>query len=92
MGLVNEAGYLYVHSRELVILNKKIKRLSKKAQKHVEKHGKAKTEEKKFKHKKKHTKTTEDIRDLMKKHNKVLGKLKAHQIAYIHALRKEHKV
>ncbi|MBT3814088.1 hypothetical protein HOE37_00805 [Candidatus Woesearchaeota archaeon] len=92
MGLVNEAGYLYVHSKELLVLNKRIKRLSKKAKKHVDKHTKAETEGARSKHKKKHTKTTEDIHSLMKKHNKVLIKLKAHQIAYIHALRKEHKV
>jgi hypothetical protein len=92
MGLVNEAGYLYVHSKELIGLNKKIKRLSKKAQKHVDKHTKAETEDVRSKHKKKHTKATEDIHSLMKKHNTVLTRLKAHQIAYIHALRKEHKV
>ena len=41
--------------------------------------------------KKKHGKATEDIVKLMKKHNKTLEHLRAHQIAFAHALRNEHK-
>ena len=92
MNLANEAAYLYVHSKELLALNKKLQRLSKKAGKHVKKHAKAKTEEKKEKHKMKHSKTTENIAKLIKKHNKILEHLRAHQIAFAHALKTEHNV
>ena len=91
MNLANEAAYLYVNAKELLALNKKLRKLSHKAEKHVKKHAKANTEEKKEKHKKKHGKATEDIVKLMKKHNKTLEHLRAHQIAFAHALRNEHK-
>ena len=79
MNLANEASYLYVNSKELLSLNREIRKLSKKAEKHINKHNKANTEEKKEKHKKKHGKATEDIVKLMKKHNKTLERLRAHQ-------------
>ena len=92
MNLTNEAGYLYVYSKKLIKLNKDLKKLSKKAHKHVHKHSKAKSEEKKLRHKVKHRKTTENIKDLMKTHNKILVRLRHDQVAYAHALKKEHKV
>jgi len=90
MGLLKEAGYVYVYSRELLSLNKKLKRLGKLAEKHKVKHGKA-PEHKNGRHKVKHTLAVRDIEKLMKKHNQVLGKLRTHYHRFAHYLRKEHK-
>ena len=90
MNLTTEASYLYVYSKELVKLNKRIKRLSRKAEKHAHKHGKASSHEKKHKHKRKHESTIGDIKSLMKKHNQALRHLKHHYLNFHHALKKEH--
>lgn len=92
LNLANEAGYLYTHSKELVRINKKLRLLSKKAEKQVNKYHKAKTEDKKHKHKKNHTKTSTTIKKLVKKHDKLITLLRHHHVAYQHALHKEHKV
>lgn len=92
MNLVKEAAYLYIHSKELIELNKKLKKLSKKAEKHISKHQKADDEAKREKHQTKHKNTTEEIKQLMKKHNKLLERIKHHHLTYTHALRKEYKV
>ena len=92
MGLTNEAAYLYVHSKDLVALTRKLKRLSKKADKHAKKHQKAETPEKKHKHQKKHTNVSNDIKKLVEKHNAVIKRLQGHQIAFAHALSKETKI
>ena len=91
MNLINEAGYLYLYSKKLVRLNKKLKRLSKKAEKHSHRHGKAKSEERKLRHKLKHRKTTDEMKNLIKKHNRVLRRIKHHYLTYSHTLKKEHK-
>ena len=92
MGLTNEAAYLYVHSKELVSLTRKLKRLSKKADKHATKHQKAQTPEDKHKHQKKHTNVSSDIKKLVEKHNTTIRKLRGHQVAFAHALGKETKI
>ncbi len=92
MSLTKEAGYIYVYSKELTKVNKQLKQLSKKAEKHAHKHGKTSDERKKLKHKKKHLDTTDEIKKLMKRHNDVLSSIKYHYRAYHHALHKEHKI
>jgi chromosome segregation ATPase len=92
MTLSNEAAYLYVYSKKLFELNKSIKKLTKKAHKHREKHSKAKSEGKKLKHRTKHFKLTKEIKELMKNHNKTLTRLKHHQVAFAHMLQNEHKI
>jgi len=89
MGLTNEAAYLYVHSKDLVALTKKLRRLSKKAEKHTKKHHKAVDSKSKEKHYKKHVKVTKRMKELIEEHNKVIKKLRAHQVAFAHALSKE---
>jgi hypothetical protein len=89
MGLVNEAAYLYVHSKQLLAVNRKMHSLSKKAAKHVEKHGKATSDTKRQKHKVKYGKVTEDLNALRKKQVKLLKKLHHHQIAFTHNLQKQ---
>lgn len=91
MSLLKEAGYIYLFSKELIKLNKKLKKLGKLAEKHKTRHEKAK-KHKKEKHKIKHALTVRDIEELMKKHNHVLGRLRTHYHRFAHYLRKEHKV
>ena len=92
MGLSNEAAYLYFYAKKLSGTDKKLRRLSKKAEKHKTKHIKASSEEKKNKHAKKHSSAKEEILKLMKKHNKLVAKIKHHHIAFSHSLHKQHKL
>ncbi|HLC90392.1 MAG TPA: hypothetical protein VJI15_01360 [Candidatus Nanoarchaeia archaeon] len=92
MSLANEAAYLYVYAKKLLNVNKKMKRLSHKAQKHQEKHIKATTEKDKLKHHQKFSSTTTTLKDLLQKHNALIAKLNHHQIAFAHQLRREHKL
>lgn len=88
MGLLKEAGYIYYFSKELLGLNRRLKRLGKKAGKHKKKHERSGKE----KHRVKHGMTVKEANKLLKKHNVVLERLKAHHLRYAHFLRKEHKV
>ena len=92
MSLANEAAYLYVYAKDLTKINRKLQHLSKKAEKHIQKHNQASSEDERHKHRKKHADTTKDIRKLLQKHNELLGNLRRHQIAFANMLQKEHKV
>ena len=92
MNLANEAGYLYVHSKELLSINKQLKTLSKKSEKHAKKHAKAFTEGKKRKHREKYLKSKLKMEKLMKRHKELIKKLEHHRIAFHHALAKHHKI
>jgi hypothetical protein len=92
MSLFKEATYIYIYSKELTRVNKKIKNLSKKADKHYKKHQESKEEKEKHKHRKKHLSTVDDITSLIKKHNNVMKSLKHHLLNYHHSLKKEHKI
>ncbi|NQV91932.1 hypothetical protein HQ489_05660 [Candidatus Woesearchaeota archaeon] len=89
--LLHEAGYLYKYSKELLRLNRKLKKYGKLAEKHKRKHGVAK-EKDKPKHLAKHSKTMEDVHELMKRHNRYFGKLRYHYLRFAHHFRKEHKI
>ena len=90
MNLAKNAAYLYVHSKELLELNKKLKKLSKKAEKHLAKTHSSKEGES-DRYKIKHRKVKEKLEILAKKHNKLLTKLNQHYRYFYHALKKEHK-
>ena len=90
--LADEAGDLYVLSKELVTLNKLLKKLTLTIKIHVHKHSMAKTEEEKLYHRTKHARTTVELGNLLKKHYKLLEKLKRHHRAFDYALRKEQKI
>ena len=92
MYIAKEAAYLYIYSKELTKVNKNIRRLSKRAQKHADKHNRTTDEEKKLRHKVKHRRVTNDINSLVKRHNAVVSRLKHHMINFHDALRKEHKL
>ncbi len=92
MNLANEAAYLYRHATELRKINKQLHKLSIKAQRRVDKHGKAKTEKEKQKHSAKHRKISTEIKHLLSKHKKIVNALQHHELAFRHALHKEHKI
>ena len=92
MSILSEAAYLYVHSKELLSINRKLKRMGGKAEKHVKRHQKAKDNSEQAVHRKRHGDVVRDIQDLLKKHNAILSKLKRHQVAFAHGLGKEHKI
>ena len=87
MGIANEAGYLYVLSKELNSINSKLKSSSRKAEKYLSKHQRTQ----KDKHKIKHTKLTIQISNLIRKHNKLVTRIKHHEVAFRYALHKEHQ-
>lgn len=89
MQLVNEAINLYIISKEIVALNKKIKKLAEVAEKHLYKHSRTSSAEEKHYHQVKHARTAIEISHLMKKHHDLLEKLKHHHVAFDHALNKE---
>ena len=92
MHLANEAGYLYVLSKELMALNKQLKKLTSKAEKHLRHYSDAKTEEERLHRHTRHTRTTIEISHLLKKHHLLLQKLKHHHLAFDHTLVREHKI
>ncbi len=91
MSLANEAAYLYVFSKKLLWLNRKLRGHSEDAEHHRRKYYEARHPDEQQKHLRKHTKASEKIKKLLKEHNEVLAKLKHHQIAFAHSLQKEHK-
>lgn len=92
MSLTNEAAYLYVYAKKLERLHRLLQELSKDAERHLHKHQMAESERKREKHRKKHHKTMEEIKELMNEHNKLLERLKHHQVAFAHQLQKKHKI
>jgi hypothetical protein len=91
MNLSNEAAYLYVLSKEIEGINRQIRRISKKADKHRNKHFKV-AEHKKGKHKAKYDKAVEELKLLLKEHNKILTRLRGHHIAFAGGLDKQRKI
>ncbi len=91
MSLIKEASRLYLFSKELVKLNKRLRKLGRSAEKHKVRHEKA-SRHKKEKHKVRHALTVKDVKELMEKHDAVLKRLKTHYQRFTHYLRKEHKV
>ena len=92
MSIASEAAYLYIRSKEFSKVNRQLQELSKKAQHHRDKHAQATDEAGRAKHKRKHSRITDDIKDLMKRHNMLLSRIKHHMVRYNDALRKEHKL
>lgn len=91
MSLLKEAEYIYVFSKELLRLNRKLKKLGKAAEKHKKRHNEAK-EDKQLRHKVRHANTVQDIEKLMGRHNQIFTRLKNHYHRFAHHLRKEHKI
>lgn len=92
MNIVKEAAYLYAYSRALIKINKKLRDLSQDAEKHAHRYHRAPSEEKKHKHKRRHSKTTSEMKGLMRKHNELIRSIKHHYLNFRHAFHKEHKL
>lgn len=91
MGLAEEAEKLYIYSSWLEKLNRKLRKLGRKAEKHRRRHEAA-PEHKKEKHRIRHALTIQEIRELMKQHDEVLGGLKRHYLRFVYYLKEEHKL
>ncbi|MBI2125247.1 hypothetical protein HYV87_04380 [Candidatus Woesearchaeota archaeon] len=91
MSITREAAYLYLCSKELTKLNKKLHRLGKEAHSHGQRHLQATDESSRNKYQKRHHKTGEEIKKIMKEHHTMLSRIKHHLVNYNHALRKELK-
>jgi len=88
MNILKEAGYLYLYSKKLLQINRKIKSLSKKKHKHGEKHSKASSPTKKHKHLQKHDSAAKKIKKLLKDHESIILRIKHHKVNFSHALEK----
>ena len=91
MSITRESAYLYLCSKELTKMNKKLHDLSKEAQHHGQRHARATDEKTRHKHSKKHHNATEELQHLLKKHHAMLSRIKHHLVNYNSALRKELK-
>ncbi len=91
MSLLNEAGYLYVLSKDLLNINKKIRKQIEEARDHINNHSKATRHEEKQKHYDKHTKSVGKVRKCIEERNEILKKMQRHQVAFAHQLREEAK-
>ena len=91
MSITREAAYLYLCSKELTKMNKKLHDLNKEAQHHGQKHATAADEGSRSKHAKKHHKATKELQHIVKEHHEMLSRIKHHLVNYNNALRKELK-
>tara|TARA_Y100000310_G_scaffold268505_1_gene281136 strand:+ start:247 stop:522 length:276 start_codon:yes stop_codon:yes gene_type:complete len=91
MSLLKEAGNLYLYSKELIKLNRQLKKYGKLAEKYKSKHHAA-DEHKKGQYKSRHESAVKNINKLLKRHNHVLSGLRTHYHGFAHYLRKEHKI
>lgn len=92
MNLVHEAGYLYLLSKELITLNRQLKKLTTKAEKQVYKYSQAETEPERRGHRFKHTRVTIEMAHLIKKHHLILDKMRYHHSIFDRALREEQRL
>ncbi|PIN73454.1 hypothetical protein COV20_04485 [Candidatus Woesearchaeota archaeon CG10_big_fil_rev_8_21_14_0_10_45_16] len=90
MSLRKEAAYLYLLSKELNKVNKELKHLSKKAEHHIEKHNRSKSEEDRQRHRKKHHNVKTEMEKLLKRHNDLISTIRAHSHRFIRKLQDEH--
>ena len=92
MSITREAAYLYLCSKELAKMNKKLHGLSKETEHHGQKHASATDEKSRYQYAKKHHHATQEIQKLMKEHHAMLSRIKHHLVNYNNALRKELKL
>ncbi len=91
MSLLKEAVYLYVHAKELEKVNRKLKNLGRKAEKHAGREHRAISEEKKYKHRQRYSRAASQKKQLMRKHGDVISILRDHCLDFKHLLDKEPK-
>ena len=92
MHLTDEAGHLYLLSKDLVTLNKKLRKMTSKAEKHFYNLSRAKTLKEKHHYQSKHMRATIELTHLMNKHHQLLEKLRHHHSSFDLALKREHRI
>ena len=92
MNLANEAGYLYVYSKKIMKLSKRLRSLSHHAEKHLKKHQSTNDASKKQKHYHKHLTKKEEIAKIITEREKIFKSMHHHEVAFRHALEKEHHI
>lgn len=90
MNPAHEAGYLYWYAKKLNKVNKKLKRLGEKAQKHAKKYAAASGKDRERRFKKYHS-AKEEMQELMKTHHRLMDKVKHHLMLFHDAFRKQQK-
>ncbi len=92
MNLAYEAAYLFIYAKKLQRVTNKLKSLSKDAQHHLHKHNIAVNPKDKEHHRAKHHKTTQNIQELIKRHNEIVAKIQHHQLLFASTLQKDHRI
>ena len=91
MSITRESAYLYLCSKELTKLNKKLHDAGQEAQKLAQKYHQAADEKTRYKYGKKHHQALEERGNLMKEYREMLSGTKHHLVNFNNALRKELK-
>ncbi len=91
MSIVRESAYLYLCSKELTKINKKLHDLRKEAHALAQKYHQVADEKTRYKYGKKHHQATEEMKKQMKGYQEMISRIKHHLVNYNNALRKELK-
>lgn len=91
MSITRESAYLYLCSKELTKINKKLHEQSQESHKLAQKYHQAADQRTKVKSWKKHHHANEEMKKLMKEHNAMLSRIKHHLVNFNNALRRELK-
>ena len=91
MSITRESAYLYLCSKELTKMNKKLHEQRKETHTLAQKSTQATDERTRVKFWKKHHRAAEEMKKLMKEHNAMLSRIKHHLVNFNSALRTELK-
>lgn len=89
MTLANEAAYLYVFSKKLISINKKIQSLREDGQKAMQRFHQTMDVKQKQEYHHRSQKAAEKLRKKIEERYTILGKLHRHQVAFAGQLRTE---
>ncbi len=89
MTLTNEAAYLYVYSKKLISVNKKIHSLREDGQKEMQRFHHTADAHQKQKYHHQSQKAAEKLRKKIEERHTILAKLHRHQVAFAGQLRPE---
>lgn len=89
MTITNEAAYLYVYSKKLLSVNKKIHSLREDGQKAMQRFHHTADAHQKQKYHQQSQKAAEKLRKVIEERHTLLGKLQRHQVAFAGQLQKE---
>ena len=89
MSLINEAAYLYVYSKKIITVNTKIHSMREDGRKELQKFHQATDSDKKQKHQHQSEKVSKKLQELLEERQKILTKLRRHQVAFAGQLQKE---